>query len=204
MNAEDDTVLRERVFPRLKRGVPDPSGYEVHLANASRVMLKCGELIRSRCPQHDRGIAFDPTCVVGGIAEIRHAIRGQLRLDSRLDITDPEVVLPDERGLAPVRREYGVAVGRIVLTVAPTLVRFEITGDTTIVDGEAHGRHVVGDRHTGGRKRERCDGLADFPGERFGQPGVIERPLPRGPRRVDQHDFATLGNRVHVPHPTVG
>ncbi len=77
---------------------------QIHLADVALVLLKRRDFLRVRRPHEDWPIAASPSGVVGGIAEILHAVLRQLRLLAGCDIAHPEVPVANERGLLLVRR----------------------------------------------------------------------------------------------------
>src|SRR5215475_13305190 len=78
--------------------------YEVHIPRSSRIVLEGGDLFRVRRPDKDWPIAFSPTRVIGGVAEVRNAVGGELLLLAGCGVPDPQVVVADKRGPLSIRR----------------------------------------------------------------------------------------------------
>src|SRR5206468_10307199 len=68
------------------------------------ILLKGRDLLRIRGPDEDRPIAFRPTGVVGGVAEILDAVGRQLRFLASRHVAHPQVPVADERHALTVRR----------------------------------------------------------------------------------------------------
>ncbi len=107
-----DLVARQRVLPRLEHGVPDLRLDEVHVADLALVLLEGGDLLRVGRPEHDGAVASRPAGVVGGVAEVLHAVGGQRLLLARRHVADPEVPVLDEHGALAVGRRHGVSGAR--------------------------------------------------------------------------------------------
>ena len=112
MNHRHDAVARQRILPCAELGVSDLGLHEIHLADVALILLERGQLLGVGRPGKNRAIGVHPAGVVGGVAEVFHAIGGDLRLLIGHDIAHPEVPVADERG--------GFAVGRHVLGGATT------------------------------------------------------------------------------------
>ena len=103
MNHRDDFVAGQRILPRLQRRMIDSRVDQVHFADVPLILLKRRNFFGIGRPQEDGPFAACPSGVVGGIAEILHAVGGQRRLGTRGDVAHPEIPVADERGLRPVR-----------------------------------------------------------------------------------------------------
>ena len=104
-------VARQRIFPRLQLRMADLGADQVHLADASLVLLKRRDLLRIGRPHQNRAVAAGPSGVVRGVAEIFHAVGGELRFLIRSRIAHPQVVIANEGGVFFVRRLRIVARG---------------------------------------------------------------------------------------------
>src|SRR5262249_29432040 len=96
-------IAGERIFPALQFGMTDASVHEIHLADASVILLECRDPLRIWRPPDDGAVAFGPAGVVGGIAEIFDAFFGQLQIFVAGDIVDPEVPVANEGLFLAVR-----------------------------------------------------------------------------------------------------
>src|SRR6185503_2456524 len=86
---------------------------EVHLADVALVLLLRGDLPRVGRPRHDRAVAGAPAGVVGGVAEVLHAVGGERLLLPALHVADPEVPVADEDAARAVwRNRDRLQVGR--------------------------------------------------------------------------------------------
>ncbi len=106
LNHRDRVVARQRILPRLQRRMPGVRVDEVHLADASLILLERRDLLRVRRPDEDRPIAARPSGVVRRVAEILHAVRGHGRLPAARDVAQPQIPIADERGALAVGRRH--------------------------------------------------------------------------------------------------
>src|SRR5687768_9403635 len=122
MQHRDDPVAGKRAFPRLEHLLTDLRLDEVHVADVSLILLLRRDLPRIGRPEQDRAIAAHPTGVVGGVAEILHAIGGELPLLAGRDVPHPEVPVADERRALAVGRDHCVsgATAPAATATAPT------------------------------------------------------------------------------------
>ena len=67
-------VAGQRVLPGPQHRVADLRLDEVHVADLALVLLVRGDLLRVGRPQHDGALARRPAGVVGGVAEVLHAV----------------------------------------------------------------------------------------------------------------------------------
>lgn len=58
VDAEDQAVARQWVFPGFQFGVADVGGGQVHFAHATPVVLKGGDLFRVGRPEQHRPVAL--------------------------------------------------------------------------------------------------------------------------------------------------
>ena len=94
-------------FQALQHRVADLRLDEVHVADLALVLLVGGDLLRVGRPEDDGAVARRPAGVVGGVAEVLHAVGRERVLLPRRDVADPEVPVPDEHGALAVGRRDG-------------------------------------------------------------------------------------------------
>ena len=186
---------------------------EVHLADAALVLLEGRDLLRVGRPDEDRAVAPRPAGVVGGVAEVLHAVGGELRFPARRDVAHPEVLVADERGQAAVGRRD---VGPDRRTAAPArhLFRLRIRGRACRrrqiarpafrADREGHRAAVGGEVERRERQMRPRVGRSRRRGQRGGELRLVERRAARLARRIDQHELGPVGRRRAVPEATVG
>ena len=78
---------------------------EIHLADVALILLERRDLLRVGRPDENRAIAVRPAGVVRGVAEVLHAIAGELRLAARCDVAHPQIPIADERAALAVGRQ---------------------------------------------------------------------------------------------------
>ena len=102
-----DLVAGQRELRDAQRRVADRVDGrvdEVHLADLALVLLVGGDLLRVGRPEHDGAVAAAPAGVVGGVAEVLHAVGRQRRSCAGGDVAHPEVPVADEDRALAVRR----------------------------------------------------------------------------------------------------
>src|ERR1700683_5495711 len=114
----DHRVAREGVLPFLQFGMADFRADQIHFADTALVLLKRGDLFRIGRPNQDRAVAAGPSGVIGGVAEVLHAIGGELRFFAAGNVANPEVVIADIRRRFTIRRRHVVASGSTTATAA--------------------------------------------------------------------------------------
>ena len=176
MQHRDDRVAGQRILPCLERRMSDLGLDEEHVADLALVLLRRGDLLRVGRPEQHRAIAARPTGVVGGVAEILHAVRRELAFLAARDIANPEIPVANERGLGSVGRHHGSARRATTSAATAASASTATSSDRTSVGGRWHARAI------------RARGVADDP---------------RLPRRIDEDEFGTRGAGA-IPHATVG
>ena len=114
----DVLVAGKRVLPLLKHRVPGFCFDEVHVADLALVLLERGDLSRVGRPERDGAIASGPAGVVGGVAEVLHAVGRQRPLLAGRHVADPEVPVLDEHRALAVGRGHRGAGARAAPTAA--------------------------------------------------------------------------------------
>ena len=142
VNHGDDFVAGQRVLPRLERRMPDPGVDQIHLADVALILLKRGDLLRIRRPRDDRAIAACPSGIVGGVAEVLHAIGGERRFPARRDIAHPQVPVADEHRFRAVGRRR---VGPLCAAASGRTFRAPFTTDRQIAGAPRRARRI--DQH---------------------------------------------------------
>src|SRR5216684_4587841 len=104
---------------------------QVHLTDTALVLLEGCDLFRIGGPQHHRTIAVGPAGVVGGVAEVLHAISRKLSLTAGVRITHPQIEIADEDGAFPVGREDLIARG-----IGNAAIRLGIANPGALTDVE--------------------------------------------------------------------
>ena len=89
--------------------MPDARLDQVHVADVALVLLEGRDLPRVGRPEENRPVAPGPARVVGGVAEVLHAVGGELPLGAGREIADPEILVPDEGAQLPIGRNDRVA-----------------------------------------------------------------------------------------------
>ena len=92
---------------------------QVHVAGLALVLLEGGDRFESGDQFSDRVVGVLPAGVVGGVAEILHAVGGQLGFLAGGDIAHPQVPVADEGFGLSVRRQHArlmAAFGRFAVT----------------------------------------------------------------------------------------
>ena len=199
--------------------------HHVHHPHATRVVLEGGDPAAVGGPaQHGPRTAY-PARIVGRVAEVLHAVEGQLRLPSGIGLAHPEVVVADER-LAPlVRRDDAgrAAEGRLEAhgdrhVVGPALLRGALQllaaeGDRAAAEGaplvaevvpfgrEEHHRRLGDELPTRQARRRRA--RARHSRERVRHPLVVEGGLAGARTGIDHHVLAALRGLVPIPEASV-
>src|SRR2546422_4811943 len=117
LDHRDDLVAGQRILPRLQRRMADLRVDEVHLADVALVLLEGRDLFRVRRPDENRAIAFRPAGVVGGVAEVLHAVGRERGFLAAGDVADPQIPVANERGALAVRRRHVAALRSAASTV---------------------------------------------------------------------------------------
>ena len=76
-------------------GMTDLRLDEVHVADVPLVLLEGRDLLRVGRPDQDRPVALRPAGVVGGVAEVLHAVGGERPFRAGRDVADPQVPVLD-------------------------------------------------------------------------------------------------------------
>ena len=92
-------------FHALQLGMADLGRDEVHVADLALILLERRDLLRVGRPDENRAIALDPASVVGGVAEVFHAVLRELRLLAGRDVAHPQIPIANERRLLAVGRQ---------------------------------------------------------------------------------------------------
>ena len=98
-------IAGQRVLPRLQRGVPHFGFHQIHFAHAALILLEGGDALGIGRPQHDGPVAAGPARIVGGVAEVLDAVRGERRLLIGGCVAHPQVRVADEGGVLLVGRQ---------------------------------------------------------------------------------------------------
>ncbi len=194
-------VTGQRILPRLEHRVAGRGLDQVHLADLAFVLLERGHLLRIRRPQDDRARRRPPAGVVGGVAEVGHAVGRERTLDLRGQVAHPQVPVLDEDRARAVGRGDGVDVAGGAGRAGGAA---DVAGVARLADvhrnGGAVGRQFHGlegqprGLHLGGRHR----------GQRGRQPLVVEGRGARLPGRVDEHELSAVGGGSAVGEAVVG
>src|SRR5689334_22883349 len=78
LDFEDFVVAGQRIPPRFQTRMSDACVGQIHLADASGIMLKGGKALRVRRPEYDGVAAAGPAGIVGRISKVLDAILRQL------------------------------------------------------------------------------------------------------------------------------
>ena len=80
LDGGDHVVAGQRVLPCPQRRVAHLGFHQVHFADAALILLEGGDALGIGRPQYDGPVAAGPTGIVGGVAEIFDAVRGERSL----------------------------------------------------------------------------------------------------------------------------
>ena len=220
----DVLVAGQRVLPRLERRVTDLRPHEVHVADFPLVLLKGCDLFRVGRPDQDGPVALRPAGVVGGVAEVLHAVSGQRPFRAGRDVADPEVPVLDVRRtraigrLDVIGRRRRVGPARAASTPAALSCAFRERARTVRAGGRIHehglrallGRDPVPDLVVGQPRRlhrrvvdqRRRVGSQKLLRARIirrrQRPGGIDGVLPRHERRHTQRNDGQVHEPTHV------
>ncbi len=95
----DHIIARQRVLPRLQRGVPHLGFHQVHFAHSALILLECGDTLGIGRPQYYRPVAARPSGVVCGIAKVLDAVGGERRFLTGGGVAHPQIGIAYEGGM---------------------------------------------------------------------------------------------------------
>src|SRR6185437_429117 len=204
----DHTVTWIRALPVIQVRVAHARVDEIHVADVAIILLLCSDLFRVRRPENDWTIAVYPACVVGCVAEIFLAVRGQLLLATRGDVADPEIPVANECDALSVRRhsrrrsERTGSRRRIVHRVAGAAAN--VTAPASPPDVEDDVLSIRGQLGALRRNVARIDRARARMTQGLRHFGSLEQRSGRLFRGIDDHPFGAGWSRVLIVEPVVG